>query len=331
METFFVFLSQWLAGNILNSGARTIGRVLQEKILYLQRHPGNNGWNQPLTPEQEKLLEALKATKPIVWKRWFARMRTSAQRPIVVLGPSGVGKTIVGFHLAGIKPRRAVQMSDQIELQSLVAQLKAVDIHIAPGSLIHGEGPGRVFQKIVSDNPPKLVIIVIAGGYHATARATYIGDCNTPNYARPGSGRKALASSIEEFTKECREKEEIAFLEDLLDATKGLVRGRIPWVITVVNKRDLWQARGDSDEILKRYVDEESPYGSRLFEIRREWGLGQLAAHDCFPAYLDDNGFTPDPKVTKRALTQADILADAMVLRALVFLRYTEGALRYGI
>lgn len=333
-ELFLGFIFDWLGVKILDAGLSSAWKGLEQQLDSLIDQPTANGWDEEWTDEQRRFIHALKITHPSAWNRGIAQLKKAHSRPIIIIGPSGVGKTVVGLQLAGIEPRD-VETSREMEIKKLVGALREIKVYIAPGSFIHNEGAVKVLQKLTNQNAPKVVINVVAGGFHATASKGFIGDLTTPNFMRPGNDEN-VASNTNGFLAYCRDTEEVEYLDSVYQSCKGKIQTRIPWIISVVNKKDLWQALPDPKSIANRYAKknvkqmqkrQKSPnFGNMMHKLREEFSNGDtLTGYDSLPVYLDNNGFYPDPKVRKLALPKSEMLADAMILRATVYLRYTEG------
>ena len=331
-EVFLAYIFTWLGGKILDAGLARTGKALEGQLDSLADSPDVHGWNDVWTEEQRKFIQALKQTHPSAWRRRIAYLKKSHSRPIIIIGPSGVGKTVVGLQLAGIEPKN-VETSHKMEVKNLVASLREIKVYIAPGSFIHNEGAVKVLKKLTNKNAPKVVINVVAGGYHATASKGYYGDLDTPNLTRPGLDYN-VASSTNGFLAYCRNVEEIAYLDSVYQHCKGKIQTRIPWIINVINKKDLWQASPAHLSIMNRYAEHKvkpqgakNPnFGNRMYKLRKEFANGDvLPGYESLSVYLDNNGFYPDPTVKKLALPKSEILADTMIMRATVYLRYTEG------
>jgi len=242
------------------------------------------------------------------------------------LGPSGVGKSSVAMRLAGKNPEHVKASRGRGEVEKFIADLKKLNIISPPGHYIHGEYLSDFEKSVTSNSPPPLIIFVAAAGYHATAEDAYIGRLDRANYNRPGL-RGGKPRKINTFVDLCL-KEEEAYLEDIIEKISGKMKKSIPWVITIANKKDLWWDERES--VIKRYSSIESEYGKRLYQVRGNEGFGgpdqSTSNHIVFPAYLSDNGFSPNPAFKRTSLTQAHMEADSMILRALVFHKYLRGA-----
>jgi hypothetical protein len=315
-------LGKFLAETLLTEGVKLTAASVQQHVADFRKDPKRYGWNETLTEREERILEALKNTIPSAWKKIFLRGPLLAKEPIAIWGPSGTGKSIVASRLAGSLPTYAPPSSTRLEQEKIVAGWRGLNILVAPGSHEQDEegAIAKLKAAMISRKPPKIFCFVVAGGYHATAAQSLY---NT--FRRPDSGGDDVADDVKGFLERCL-AEEVNMLEEIRDHCSGRMKARIPVFLTIINKRDLWGA-ADRAAVLKRYQNTRTQYGKIVSEICKLWGLGNAAAtHETFSAYTFAGGFHPDNQIKTRALTAADSEADAMLLRALVYYHYTEGA-----
>jgi adenylate kinase family enzyme len=323
--TFLEFLAGYIASKILSHGLSFARDVLTEELYKLRSNPRSVGWKSDgLTDEQQYLIEAIEKTLPITWRRHFIRGPLLKDRPIVIIGPSGVGKTLIASRIAGQKPGTVPSMSSGAERERLISGWQGNNIMVAPGSLQQDEkgGINKVIKSIRSKKSPKVVVIVVAGGYHATEA-----EILRNTFLRPGEDQP-VADNLDEFIEYCL-KEELAYIKFFLQKTHQKIRKRIPSIVTIVNKRDLWGARRDHKRRLSRYIEDSSEYGKLIQALRSEWGLHAPSNHDIFPVYTFGGGFHPDQSIKAKALSLEAAEADAMVLRGLIFYQYTEGSISF--
>jgi hypothetical protein len=324
VDPFTSFLVSWAAGKVLDKSFGTFVADIDTYVGSLIKSPLSEGWDEDLTADQISLVQTLRQTTPSRLGRFIAKFRNSRPRPIVLLGPSGVGKTCVALRLAGKTPERVMATKDAPETEKFVAGLKAINVISPPGYRLHGDYLDTVSRLMRSNQPPSVICVIVCGGFHATALPGFEGTLEKPNFSRPDQ-RGAIPATIEGFRKVCFREEEL-YLGDVFDTVAGHLRESIPWVVTVVNKRDLWWHYPD---VMKRYESQRSGYGKALTKLRGPecFGApdGSTSSHILFPAYLSDDGFGPDPSFQSTALRQAHMEADAMVLRAIVFNKYARG------
>lgn len=229
------------------------------------------------------------------------------------------GKSFIGARLAGKEPNPSQAMSSELEHDSFIAGLRRSYIVIAPGSFLHGtSGLADLYELMKSRTPPKVICIVVADGFHATSSKL------TTGYIRPGSGGNPVAQDLNGFREYCR-TEEISYLGNLLEQfSQSNLRARIPALITIANKRDLWSAANQDERIPLRYQEPASEYGQIIERMRTYFGFDNPSTHDIISMYTFGGGFQPNPNINARALTLGRAEADAMVLKSLIYYRYME-------
>lgn len=324
-DPFLLFFASWAAGKMLDQGLDVFSENVGEDLLNsLQSSPRSHDWNAELSPDQVSFLNTVRKTTPSRLKTFISKFRSRRKNAIVLLGPSGVGKTCVGIRLAGKIPDMVKATKTTPEIESFVPDLRAIDVYSPPGHSRHGDYLDTVTKLMTSRNPPKVILMIVCGGFHATATKDYTGKLDSPKYTRPGQ-KSPRPTNLQEFLSSCL-KEEEDYLDDVYARISGNVRETIPWIITVVNKKDLWWR--SKAKTMDRYVKETSDYGRKMLQLRGPSGLGApdgtTIPHLVFPAYLADDGFGPSPSMSRTALRQAHMEADSMVLRALVFNKYTR-------
>jgi hypothetical protein len=324
IDPFLSFLGSWAARKVLDRGFSVFVEQIDTYAGSLLKSPLSEGWESTLTPDQESLIETIRQTTPSRIRKFVSMLRKDRPRPVILLGPSGVGKTCVALRLAGKTPDRVAATRDAPEIEKFVAGLKAIKVVSPPGYRLHGDYLDTVKKLITSKQPPSVVCLVVCGGFHATATKEHEGTLEKPNFSRPGLRKAAL--NIKEFRKICYREEEL-YLDDVFKMVAGKLQESIPWAITIANKRDLWW---HDHSVLTRYDSRTSGYGRALHRILGPKCFGapdnSTSSHILFPAYLSDDGFGPDPSFQSTALRQAHMEADAMILRALVFNKYARGA-----
>ena len=323
IDLFTEFLIGWAAAKMLDLGIKRFQDQLSEQLSSLEHSPRAHGWKLALTQDQISLLRTLKHTPHSKLKAFITRINPTRKNSIVLMGPSGVGKTCVALRLAGRVPDRVTATKDKVEKDRFVADLRAINVFSPPGSYAHGDYLGKIAELMTSKNPPSVVGMVVCSGFHATADPDYLGTMSSGNFGRPGRTGKRL-TTLREFRSACL-REEIDYINAVFEKIKGKMQTAIPWVITIVNKKDLWWKYKLA---LNRYNSELSSYGKALKRLRGPsgWGApdGSTTQHAVFPAYLVDDGFGPAPSIQGTSFRQAHMEADALILRAVVFNKYTR-------
>jgi hypothetical protein len=285
-----------------------------------------------LTEEQREFVEMLPALQgeASIVSHIRSWLRHAPTRGIILLGPSGGGKSQLELRLRGKSPKEDILYTTNERARRLVLQGRRVPLVDTPGDHRHAlTGFADVLDTLISAEPPSVAVIVVAGGHLATSmpelRATFI---------RPSSRRQPVAMNTDEFLIRCRE-EEVTYLRDLTDYCRAHAKAkgidpmpqqRLRAVITVANKRDLWGAKPDLEAAtLAYYRDPSSAYGVALQEFRDVFGASEQHSHDMLPVFTHGGGFHPDPTVAAQALTPFHSAIDALLLRTLVSYRYTGG------
>ncbi len=323
MEAFLTFLASYVAGKALDLVGRVSQASLDDALSALEADPLQANWTSPeLSVEQKRLLLAVRNIQNPRWWGWMAKMALVPKRSMALIGPSGTGKSRIALRLANRDPNLQLGQSRDIEDDRLLFHSRYCPILVAPGSTSHGvEGLAEIKRQFESDEPPKVVCVVVSDGFHATESDILAG-----TFARPDSMDDPVPSNLDEFLEYCR-GEEIKSLLWYLRSCE--VRHRIPSIITLVNKRDLWGLTHES-MIPNRYTDLQSEYCKLISNLAENWGFGQPSTHEQFPFYCHGGGFLPKEDLAALALTPRTAMADTLIFQALLFYRYTEGTLRYG-
>ena len=309
---------------MLNIGVVAFKKEMDDYLNSLENSPKSHGWGEALTPNQVSLLQTLRNCSPSLLKTFVSKMKPDRKNPIVLIGPSGVGKTCVALRLAGKRPDRVSATKDKTDRTQFIADMEAINVYSPPGTYKHGNYLDTVVKLMTSKTPPSVVCMVVCSGFHATADGPYLGTLDKPNFNRPDK-KKGVLKNLKEFRDFCL-NEEIEYLNDLFERIKGKMKSSIPWVITIVNKKDLWWKYKNA---LNRYTSDNSVYSKTLAKLRGPEGWGapdrSVTQHIVFPSYLVDDGFGPSPSIPGTSLRQANMEADTLILRGLVFNKYTRG------
>ena len=78
---------------------------------------------------------------------------------------------------------------------------------------------------------------------------------------------------------------------------QNTIKHRIPAIVTIVNKRDLWEATFARDSVLERYMSKDTNYGSAVNQLKEKWGLPATPSnHIVFPMYTSLEVSTPSKR-----------------------------------
>jgi energy-coupling factor transporter ATP-binding protein EcfA2 len=322
-ELFLSFLASYIAGKALDVTGKVSLHNLNNAIDNLKNAPDNEGWSSSsLNNEQKFLLEALKKINQPKWMGWWAKISSKTTRPIVLIGPSGSGKSRIAIMLSGGNPNSQIEQSSEAEKETILSHSKYNPIVVAPGHLSHGvTGLAEIKSIFHSNDTPKVVCIVVCDGFHATESGTL-----SNSFIRPGSLGLPVADNLDDFRNKCR-SEEIECLDWYLSACNS--KNRIPSIVTIVNKRDLWSSP-QSHVVPSRYTEQTTDYIKSINKLCEKWGFGQQSTHDVIPFYCHGGGFLPQENIFSMALSIKTAQVDAMILKALLYYRYTEGTLTNG-
>lgn len=143
-------------------------------------------------------------------------LRQAPKRGIILLGPSGAGKSQIDLRLRGKPPREDILYTADDENRRLVLQGRRVPLLDTPGDSWHAASSyANVLDALISREPPRVAVIVVAGGYLATSMPELRG-----TFVRPSSLGQPVANSPQEFVAKCRE-EEARYLRELKCPCRG--------------------------------------------------------------------------------------------------------------
>ncbi len=188
------------------------------------------------------------ATKKSNWEYIQSFFKTKKNNfKIIVLGSSGVGKTqfIQSLHID--KPQNKVEKRtiDVVENEIKINEKGIILFDTA------GQSEGNIqldeFQKTTTDDSYIGIINVVAYGYHQYP------DFNTETEVFDGDLVK------KDYLKKQREIE----IENIKNILPLLKFSKIDWIITLVNKADIWWK--EKEEVYQYYENEETEY-SKVFK-----------------------------------------------------------------
>jgi hypothetical protein len=192
---------------------------------------------------------------------------------IPVFGAGGAGKSTAGKILTGTDPLDVAQMYEEDWLMKPVKLTEDVpgQLLIAPGQIERIEPHWPRLMRSVAEGRSFGVINVVAYGHH-----TFM----LPSYREHGVYRDGdtEAQFLTRYT-EHRRAVEVEVLKKLLE---GLSTAGHPfWMVTLVNKQDLWWA--SRDEVRRSYAEGE--YGQQIDAFRDKMGSTRFQ-HEYLPVSL---------------------------------------------
>ena len=93
---------------------------------------------------------------------WISALAARIDRPVVLVGMMGVGKSSVGKRLAGLLGFRFVDADDEIEK---AAQMSVPEIFEAHGEAYFRDGERRVITRLMADEGARTVIATGGGAF----------------------------------------------------------------------------------------------------------------------------------------------------------------------
>ncbi len=326
--SFLTLLVNFAAKKLFNLAGDKTKRRLIEEIQKAANNPQSFGL-ESLNESQEGLIKDLITTQYSLWQQPLSLVPRPLlnESPIVIIGPSGVGKSMIADRLMGKEPNPSQLSSVRPELRRIkvASWPPGVKLIVAPGDWEEdSHGIKKVISIIASNKPPKIICLVTCYGYHATEGFLYRG-----TYNRPSQDDDNNAETQEEFIEKCLQEEIIYLKRFMKQMRKYLenqriteIRKRIPKVLLIINKKDLWQSNHKESDVIQRYTNPDSEFGRVISNFRRMVGLDYEASYQVFPNYTFWGGFHPDPSVKASAFTREQAEASALVLRALIYNMY---------
>ena len=109
---FWSFLTHWLAHKFIDSSVDLLATKIDESAPSLLDQPGDSGWTGGAWSEdQRRVIEILQKTRTLQGGRWRAWLQREAKRPILLIGASGTGKSVLALRLLGTEPSGSIVMS----------------------------------------------------------------------------------------------------------------------------------------------------------------------------------------------------------------------------
>lgn len=217
---------------------------------------------------------------------------------IPIFGAGGVGKSILGRILGGADPLSIETLYDQsllIEEVPLVGNVPG-QILVAPGQARYIERHWKkLFAKLVAGRSFGLVNVV-SYGFHSFQKPESFRDHD--EYEKGMTAKKF----IDKYTA-VKRAAEIEFLKKLMDGLSAATRPF--WMITLVNKQDLWWPTSLRRAVRHHY--EKGEYGAIIADFERFFGK-QSFQHEILPASLAISNFaTPAGEILKTTASGYDL------------------------
>lgn len=257
------------------------------------------GHGGALTKTERSRVEQLLDEDERLLRRLTAQMKPADRTGILVVGPSGAGKTSIINAITN----RVHEDEPTVSIDKYFVQLggSIVAVRDVPGTVEHGATVWPAVQKY----RPKIVVIVLADGY--------LDSVGTGNeLKRP---RRPAVADLETYLTNARQ-EEIEWLEVFAEAVAP-ARKRTPYLVLLLNKMDLWADR--HPDVLKRYQGDE--FMTRIRNIEKKLlQPGRICQVTTVAAGYD--GFkgrvSPRPEVNRKVCNQSIKLLKAFLAGLMV-------------
>ena len=214
------------------------------------KHAGIEG--QVLDPEQLKIVRRLLKEDNSWAKRAFAQFQTLKRKGVLIVGPSGAGKTALFNYLTG-EPR-IFPSGRTIKKQAGTRRFgsRIIQVIDTPGGL-HADLEKETYS-FLEGGKAEILILVLANGFLDTA--------SLPGFSRPGKGQ---FSTFTEYISEAR-NEELTWLRQG-NVVQVPPKKKFRYFLVVLNKMDLW-ANG-VEEVLVQY--KEGELGEAIQVVTSRW------------------------------------------------------------
>jgi replication factor C large subunit len=294
--------------------------------------------SQKYAPKKvEEVLGNISATKQI--KRWMLMwMRGTRQRPLMICGPTGIGKTTIVYALRDELGLEVLELSasdfrdkERIEKilggsmssASLSGRQKLIFIDDADAMSREDRGGVNAILKLITDSPFP-VIITVQDAWDRKIMALR-NTCTQIDLKRP------IAPSIARLLQTIAEKEGIKIPEETINAISENAHGDIRAAINDLHASSVGE-RDRQKDIFRRL---SSLFSARTYAEARAASFGDVE-HDMLKLWIDEN--IPivfpmqDLPAAYNMLSRADIFDGRIMSRqAWGFLRYSNDLMTAGV
>lgn len=294
--------------------------------------------SQKYAPKKvEEVLGNISATKQV--KRWMLMwMRGTRQRPLMISGPTGIGKTTIVYALRDELGLELLELSasdfrdkERIErilggsmsAASLLGGQKLIFIDDADAMAKEDRGGVNAILKLITDSPFP-VIVAVQDPWDRKIMALR-NACTQVDLKRP------IAPSIARLLSEIAQKEGIKVSEETINAISENAHGDIRAAINDLHASSVGQ-RDRQKDIFRRL---SNLFSSRTYADARAASFGDVE-HDMLKLWIDENipnVFPPqDLPAAYNMLSRADIFDGRIMSRqAWGFLRYSNDLMTAGV